>query len=441
MKLEVSVGEAIDKLTILEIKLAKITDEQKRTEIRKEIDALSECLEYKECYKFYYNVLMYINEKIWTMTDDIKQMTPTNPLFAHIANEIFEFNQKRFRVKTWFNLLTSSYIKEQKSYTASHCQIVIDNEELLLEKLPEIHFLAIEYDTIGFSGNYLQIKNLHLNIPTIAYYDSPQPKSKTVLLGDFSMPLGTSRDVFEYTPLTYIVGGMFGDFIQCLSIICEVYYKTGRKGILYISVNSEDPFRNGLVNTYNDTYPVIMKQPYIKDYQIFTDKTIKVNVNLSLWRLHKNMYVQNWYHTFSQTYDVEWGKHKWLNAEYDEKWKDRVVINTNERRFANTIDFSRLKTMYQDDLIFIASEESEHLHFEKTANISIEYHPFTSFSELTTIINSCKLFVGSLSAPLAIAHALHKPRICGFSIRDDSNAEYRMNAGLDAYLPNLRYEI
>ena len=441
MKLEVSIGDALDKLTILEIKLKKIPDEQKRTEIQKEIDALSECLQHKEHYKFYYNILMYINEKIWTMTDDIKQMTPEDKSFAYIANKIFEFNQKRFRVKTWFNLLTSSNIKEQKSYSTSHCQIVVDDEELLLEKLPEIYFLAIEYDTINFTGKYIQNLDLHLNIPTIAYYDSPTPTSKTVVLSEFSMPSGTHRELFEHPPLIYIVGGMFGDFIQCLSIICEIYYKTGRKGVIYIGESKSDQFRNGLVNTYNDTYPVIMKLPYIKDYQICTAETIKVNVDLSAWRLNTKLFYQNWYHTFNQTYGVEWGKHKWLNVGYDEKWKNKVVINTNTRRFANTIDFYRLKTMYQDDLIFIAYEESEYLHFEKTANISIEYHQFTSFSELTTIINSCKLFVGCLSAPLAIAHALHKPRICGFSSVEDSNADYRMNAGLDAYLPNLRYEI
>ena len=128
MRLEVSVGEAIDKLSILEIKLSKITDEQQRNEIQKEINALSECLQHKHTYEFYYNILMYVNERIWTMTDDIKQMTPNDPSFAHIANKIFEFNQKRFRIKTRFNLLTSSNIKEQKSYAASHCQIDIDSE-------------------------------------------------------------------------------------------------------------------------------------------------------------------------------------------------------------------------------------------------------------------------------------------------------------------------
>ena len=441
MRLEVSVGEAIDKLSILEIKLSKITDEQQRNEIQKEINALSECLQHKHTYEFYYNILMYVNERIWTMTDDIKQMTPNDPSFAHIANKIFEFNQKRFRIKTRFNLLTSSNIKEQKSYAASHCQIDIDSEDTFFKKVPEIHYLSIEYDVITFSGKYL----LDLNKADLDLL----PLTTNVLLSEFSIPSEVPRTLFEDAPLAYLVGGMFGDFIQCLSIISEVYYNTGRKGILYIGENSGEPFLNGVQNTYNDTYPVIINQPYIHNYQIFNSKIHYININLTNWRTNANIFYQNWYHTFNQTYGIKWGAHKWLNVEYDEKWKNRVVINTTVNRFANNIDFSLLKTMYQNDLLFISAKDStpekttslNHAYFEKTANISIEYHEFASFSELTTIINSCKLFVGSLSAPLSIAHALHKPRICGFYICDDSNADYRMNVGLDAYLPNLRYKI
>ena len=58
---------------------------------------------------------------------------------------------------------------------------------------------------------------------------------------------------------TYIGSGALGDFIQSLSVICENYYKTGSKGILYIN-EKEEKFRNGLLKTYNDIYPIIIKQ-------------------------------------------------------------------------------------------------------------------------------------------------------------------------------------
>jgi hypothetical protein len=70
----VSVGEAIDKLSILELKMKKIGDANKKKEVQKEINALSACHKYKEYY-LYYNLLMYVNEQIWDMTDVIKGIT------------------------------------------------------------------------------------------------------------------------------------------------------------------------------------------------------------------------------------------------------------------------------------------------------------------------------------------------------------------------------
>jgi hypothetical protein len=72
MKLEVSIGEAIDKYSILELKLKKIDDEYKKKEIKKELDVLSECLIYKETNEFYYHLLIYVNETIDNNTNKTK---------------------------------------------------------------------------------------------------------------------------------------------------------------------------------------------------------------------------------------------------------------------------------------------------------------------------------------------------------------------------------
>ena len=91
MNVQVSVGEAIDKLSILELKLKKISNENKKLEIQKEINALSECHAYKEYY-LYYNLLMYVNEKIWDLTDIIKSITIEDARFAEISYKIFDLN-------------------------------------------------------------------------------------------------------------------------------------------------------------------------------------------------------------------------------------------------------------------------------------------------------------------------------------------------------------
>jgi hypothetical protein len=280
MKVEVSIGEAIDKLSILEIKLAKISDEAKKIEIQKEIDCLQECASYKTNYEYYYNLLMYVNEKIWNMTDIIKSITIDDARFSQISNQIFEFNQKRFRVKNWFNLLTSSNIKEQKSYALSHCTIDIESEEVFFNKLAEIYFLALEYDVITFESSITSIISNCLKIPTIVY-DNEEKKHltdpKVIILSEFSIPENQDKNAFSLKPITYVIGGMFGDFIQSLSIICEKYYETGRKGILYISERG-DKFRNGLENTYNDAYPVIISQKYIQDFKLYNDEPFEIDL-------------------------------------------------------------------------------------------------------------------------------------------------------------------
>ena len=142
MKIEVSIGEAIDKLSILELKLKKINNEEKKKEIVKEIKVLDECYTYIKKYEILYNLLIYVNESIWDMTDIIKSISVTDSKFPLISNQIFEFNQKRFRIKNWYNLTSNSNLKEQKSYSQSNCKIVIDNKTTFYNKIPEIIYIA-----------------------------------------------------------------------------------------------------------------------------------------------------------------------------------------------------------------------------------------------------------------------------------------------------------
>ena len=203
MKIEVSIGEAIDKLSILEIKMKKIVDENKKKEIQKEINVLQDCEIYKSKNEFYYDLLMYVNEKIWDMTDIIKSISVEDPQFSHISNKIFEFNQKRFRIKNWFNLLTESNIKEQKSYALSHCRIVVINEDVFFNKLPEINYLSIEYDVLTFECSFISTIQKFLKIPTVIY-DQQQIKllnNPTIVhLSDFCIPSEECNDIFSSKP-------------------------------------------------------------------------------------------------------------------------------------------------------------------------------------------------------------------------------------------------
>ena len=181
MKIEVSIGEAIDKLSILELKLKKINNEDKKKEIEKEIKVLDECYTYIKKYEILYKLLIYVNESIWDMTDTIKSISITDSKFPLISNQIFEFNQKRFRIKNWFNLLANSNIKEQKNYSLSNCNILIKDIEIFKQKIINIYLISLEYDSITVISNFnTQIKQLINNIPIINYIENLSDKEDKI---------------------------------------------------------------------------------------------------------------------------------------------------------------------------------------------------------------------------------------------------------------------
>lgn len=169
MLVEVSIGEVVDKISILELKLKFIKNEEQLKEIKKERLVLSICDNYICNNKFYYELLLYVNEQIWNLTDIIKKNNIDIHEYARISNEIFVYNQKRFRLKNFFNIINNSNLKEQKSYSKNNCLIRINNYDTFLNKQSEINFLSIEYDTISFECNFLSEIKKRINIPNIIY--------------------------------------------------------------------------------------------------------------------------------------------------------------------------------------------------------------------------------------------------------------------------------
>ena len=124
MKVEVSNGELLDKLTILELKLTNITNAQKLSNIQKEHDELSPLANqlfdsYGEELKNLYKKLTEINSELWTIEDDIRECERNKDFgsdFVSLARAVYFTNDKRSDVKKAINLLTDSGFVEEKSY-------------------------------------------------------------------------------------------------------------------------------------------------------------------------------------------------------------------------------------------------------------------------------------------------------------------------------------
>lgn len=146
----------------------------------------------------------------------------------------------------------------------------------------------------------------------------------------------------------------------------------------------------------------------------------QIYINLNDWRKCNKLYLQIWHHIYKQTYQVEWGKHKWITVNNDEKWNNTIFINTTHYRGVIKLNFQSLYSKYNDKLIFISADINQYHSFTKISGLHIPYIQIDSFTELCTMISSCKLFIESLSAPLAVAHAVHSDRIIGLNTEIDS---------------------
>ena len=120
---EISVGELIDKITILEIKKKKISDANSLVEINKEYSALTDSLEknikLNDGLKKLWEELKDVNIKLWNVEDG-KRLAEKNKKFdqnfIELARNVYKFNDVRARIKSKINELSGSNIKEIKQH-------------------------------------------------------------------------------------------------------------------------------------------------------------------------------------------------------------------------------------------------------------------------------------------------------------------------------------
>lgn len=123
LQVPVSVGEVLDKITILQIKLAHISDAAKRVNIQNELDALLPLVAGDAFATDQMQGLMAelkaVNEALWDIEDDIREKEAVKSFdaeFIRLARAVYVTNDKRAEIKKQINLATGSALIEEKSY-------------------------------------------------------------------------------------------------------------------------------------------------------------------------------------------------------------------------------------------------------------------------------------------------------------------------------------
>lgn len=118
----VSVGELIDKLSILHVKQNKISNQEKLSYINKEFELLYNMSSYYlndlEISKLYHQ-LVEVNMKLWEIEDELRILESKDIFdesFIQLARKVYFTNDERFSLKNKINDLTNSEVREQKEY-------------------------------------------------------------------------------------------------------------------------------------------------------------------------------------------------------------------------------------------------------------------------------------------------------------------------------------
>lgn len=120
MKIEVSNGEIVDKLTIIQIKLERIKDKDKVRNLKKEFDVLDKAVKdiISKDHKLYKG-LYEVNCKLWDIEDRIREFEKDGRFdekFIETARAVYFTNDERSEIKKEINRLTGSNLVEEKSY-------------------------------------------------------------------------------------------------------------------------------------------------------------------------------------------------------------------------------------------------------------------------------------------------------------------------------------
>ena len=120
---EISTGELLDKISILEIKLEKIKDKENHEEINKEYKILKKAqnsnIEITEKIKYLFNEIKNVNRNLWDIEDKLRICEKNKDFgenFIELARSVYLNNDKRSKIKSEINKILGSNIREIKQY-------------------------------------------------------------------------------------------------------------------------------------------------------------------------------------------------------------------------------------------------------------------------------------------------------------------------------------
>jgi hypothetical protein len=241
--------------------------------------------------------------------------------------------------------------------------------------------------------------------------------------------------------VNFLIGGKLGDFLLALYGVRGYCESNNKKATIYMIDIGWD---FGINNTYEALKNIILNQVYVNDFKIlnkedyYLDPIQTPSKNSPIIIYNKNLlkegYISNdylnspylykkcWPIIFSHLYNFNIKKPTiWIKYDQiDNKFKNKIIIHRKyaPERFNNQFPYELIIEKYKDNIIFVSTTINDYEKFPYKNNI--EFHQIKNIEEWFTIINSCSIFVGNLTAPIVIADSMNKLRIVELPHNEDA---------------------
>ena len=299
MNLPVSYGEAIDKLTILDIKLDKIKDDRK-IDVKKEYDAIYSFIEplLNTTVKFYYSILKEINLTIWDMQDTIRSInTETSINKEKICLDILDENDRRFRVKSKINSFLNSSLKEQKGYAKKRCLLMGHlglGDSINLNGM--VRYYSTVYDETTVICSEKQLKSL-----STMYSDDPTIKLYPVKVIGGNLPQFDLPDELKNNIDIYKLGYYKNNNFNACNIIPFNFYDDANIDRKYFWSYFHIPYSTNSSNLYKEIFNMcgnnyILIHSNCTEGQLFRTQEIEKKFNISA---HETVFLNTEYNIYT----------------------------------------------------------------------------------------------------------------------------------------------
>ena len=337
--LETSLGEALDKLTILDIKISKISDARK-VDCQKEYDVLYESLKtYVNQYSYYYMMLKDINLTIWNLQENIHNDTNLTNTYGKVLKE----NDRRFRVKKKINNAANSSLKEQKGYAKTKAFVFTHlglGDHFWMNG--SIRYLSTSYDEVWVvckRNNEASVKSMYMDDPSIKlfivndYSDLyPFASRKSYLEDEGFKVYSCGYHVYDKTPFIYEFPHSFYDDMGLDRIYRTKYF--------FVPEFKEGIELFNTVQNVSKEYILIHQKSSQQSINIFT-QLLKESPDIPILDINKNNYPSD--HKFYNVAELVVNKPMLLYKQLIESAKEIYCLESSFYCFASHLNLSAVK--------------------------------------------------------------------------------------------------